>query len=76
MFNFLSILIHLINSIFSGLYISQFLRFKHKKKVTVILWSIIYFMAQIVIFEVIQSRYPFNDVVKCVAVTRGDETYL
>ena len=63
MFNFLSILIHLINSIFSGLYISQFLRFKHKKKVTVILWSIIYFMAQIVIFEVIQSRYPFNDVV-------------
>ena len=63
MFNFLSILIHIINSIFSGLYISQFLKSKHKKKVTVILWSIIYFMAQMVIFEVIQSRYPFNDVV-------------
>ena len=63
MFNFLSILIHIINSIFSGLYISQFLKSKHKKKVTVILWSIIYFMAQMVIFEAIQSRYPFNDVV-------------
>ena len=63
MFNFLSVLIHIINSIFGGIYTSQFLKSKHKKRITVILWSIIYFMTQIVIFEVIQSRYPFNDVV-------------
>ncbi len=63
MFNFLSILIYITNSFFSGIYTSQFLKPKQNKKVTIILWSIIYFMAQIVIFEVIQSRYLFNDMV-------------
>lgn len=63
MFNLLSILIHIINSIFSGIYTSQFLKPKQDKKITVILWSIIYFVVQMVIFEVIESRYPFSDVV-------------
>ena len=66
MFSLLSILIHIINSIFSGVYTSQFLKQKHDKKATVILWSIIYFIIQVVIFEVIQSHYPFNDVVSAV----------
>lgn len=66
MFSLLSILIHIINSIFSGVYISLFLKPKHDKKTTVILWSIIYFIMQVVIFEVIESRYPFNDVVSAV----------
>lgn len=63
MFNLLSILIHIINSIFSGIYTSQFLKSKQNKKITIILWSIIYFMAQIVVFDVIHSRYPFDNMI-------------
>ena len=67
MFSLLSILIHIINSIFSGVYTSQFLRSKQNKKATIILWTLTYFVVQMVIFEVIQSRYPFNDVASAVA---------
>ena len=66
MFSLLSILIHIINSIFSGVYTSQFLKCKQNKKITIFLWTLIYFMIQVVIFEVIQSRYPFNDVVSAI----------
>lgn len=66
MFSLLSILIHIINSIFSGVYTSQFLKCKQNKKITIILWTLTYFVTQVVIFEVIQSRYPFNDVVSAV----------
>ena len=66
MFSLLSILIHIINSIFSGVYTSQFLKCKQNKKVTIILWTIIYFVVQVVIFELIQSHYPFNDVVSAI----------
>uniref|UniRef100_UPI0040571A19 sensor histidine kinase n=1 Tax=Agathobacter sp. TaxID=2021311 RepID=UPI0040571A19 len=62
MFSLLSILIHIINSIFSGVYTSQFLKSKQNKKATIILWTLTYFVVQMVIFEVIESRYPFNDV--------------
>lgn len=63
MFNTLSILIHLINSIFSGLYISQFLKSKLDKKLTISLWLVIYFALQVAIFDVLYSRYPFNNMV-------------
>ena len=66
MFSLLSILIHIINSIFSGVYTSQFLKCKQNKKVTIILWTLIYFVVQVVIFELIQSHYPFNDVVSAI----------
>lgn len=66
MFSLLSMLIHIINSIFSGIYTSLFLKPKHDKKSTVILWSIIYFLMQVLIFEVIQSRYPFNNVISAI----------
>ena len=66
MFSLLSILIHIINSIFSGVYTSQFLKCKQNKKVTIILWTLIYFVVQVFIFELIQSRYPFNDVVSAI----------
>ena len=55
MFSLLSMLIHIINSIFSGIYTSLFLKPKHDKKATAILWSISYFLMQVVIFEVIQA---------------------
>lgn len=63
MFNALSILIHIINSIFSGLYTSQFLKSKQNKKLTITLWSVIYFVIQVVVFDVIHSWYPFNNLV-------------
>ena len=66
MFSLLSILIHIINSIISGVYTSQFLRSKQNKKATIILWTLTYFVTQVVIFEVIQCRYPFNVVVSAV----------
>ena len=66
MFSLLSILIHIINSIFSGVYTSQFLKCKQNKKATIILWTLTYFVVQMVLFEVIQSRYPFNDVVSAI----------
>ena len=66
MFSLLSILIHIINSIFSGVYTSQFLKCKQNKKVTIILWTLIYFVVQVFIFELIQSRYPFKDVVSAI----------
>lgn len=63
MFNTLSILIHITNSIFSGLYTSQFLKSKQNKKITIALWSVIYFGVQVVIFEVLHNQYPFNNMV-------------
>lgn len=66
MFNLLSIMIYIINSIFSGIYTIQFLKCKQNKKTTVLLWAITYFIAQVILFEVIQRRYPFNDVVSTI----------
>ena len=66
MFNLLPILVHIINSILSGIYTNQFLKYKRNKKATVILWTITYFVAQVTLFEVIQSQYPFNDVVSAI----------
>ncbi|MBQ8280561.1 MAG: sensor histidine kinase [Roseburia sp.] len=66
MFSLLSMLIHIINSIFSGVYISQFLKCKQSKKTTIFLWTLTYFVVQVIIFEVIQNLCPFNDVVSAI----------
>ena len=66
MFSLLSMLIHIINSIFSGIYTSRFLKCKQNKKTTIILWTLTYFVVQVVMFEVIQSHYPYNDVVRAI----------
>ncbi|MBE5949157.1 MAG: GHKL domain-containing protein [Lachnospiraceae bacterium] len=60
MFSLLSMLIHIVNSIFSAIYTGQFLNAKNNKKITVIMWSAIYFMVQMVIFDVIHSFYSFS----------------
>ena len=44
MFSLLSVLLYIVNSIFSGVYTSQFLKGKQTKKIIIILWSIIYFI--------------------------------
>ena len=55
MFSLLSVLIHIINSVFSGIYTSQFLKSKQNPKTTIILWSIVYFIFQVVIQPLRQS---------------------
>ena len=66
MFSLLSVLIHIVNSIFSGVYTSQFLKSKQNKRITIILWTLTYFVVQVIIFEVIQNLCPFNDVVSAI----------
>lgn len=57
MFSLLSVLIHIINSMFSGIYTSQFLKSKRNPKATIVLWSIVYFIFQVVIFDIIHCQY-------------------
>ena len=61
MFSLLSVLIHIINSVFSGIYTSQFLKCKLNSKMTIALWSVIYFIFQVVVFDIIYSQYQFNN---------------
>ena len=61
MFSLLSILIHIINSIFSGLFTGQFLKVKYNKKIIIIFWMIFYFAVQVVIFEIVSRQYPLNN---------------
>ncbi|MBR2403179.1 MAG: GHKL domain-containing protein [Lachnospiraceae bacterium] len=63
MFSLLSILIHIINSIFSGIYTSQFLKAKYNKKMTITFWAIVYFVVQIVISDILHRQYPFNNLI-------------
>lgn len=59
----LTVSIHLINSILSGIYAGSFLKEKYRKKITLALWVTIYFLSQLAIFEIAGSRYPINDIV-------------
>lgn len=66
MFNLLSVVLHLVNSVFSAIYVSHFHLTKYNKNLTAIWWGIIYFLFQIIIFEVIQGKYVFNDAVEVI----------
>ena len=66
MFSLLSVLIHIINSVFSGIYTSQFLKSKQNPKTTIILWSIVYFIFQVVIFDIVHSQYQFSNIIGAV----------
>lgn len=58
----LSCAIYLINGIFSGIYTENFLTEKYGKRIILIVWTGIYFFSQIMIFEIVGSRYPINDI--------------
>lgn len=58
----LSVSIYLMNSILSGIYTQSFLKKKYSKKVVFIIWSVIYFLIQIMIFEMLDSRFPVGEV--------------
>lgn len=59
----LSFSIHLINSIFGGIYTGSFLKKKYRKKITLIIWIVIYLLSQIAIFEIAGSKYQINDII-------------
>ena len=58
--------IYLINSIFSGIYTESFLKGKYQTKITLTVWIVICFLCQIVIFEIVGSKYQINDIVEVV----------
>ena len=58
--------IYLINSIFSGIYTESFLKGRYQKKITLTVWIVICFLCQIVIFEIVGSKYQINDIVQVV----------
>lgn len=58
----LSFSIHLINSIFSGIYTGSFLKEKFRKKITLAVWIGIHLLSQIAIFEIAGARYHINDI--------------
>lgn len=62
MFSLMSVLIHIINSVFSGIYTSSFLNAKKNKIITIALWSVLYFTVQVVVFDIIQNQYQFNNI--------------
>lgn len=65
MFNFMlmPVSIHFINSLFSGIYSASFLISKHAKRTTIGIWTILFFLFQIAIFEVAARAYPTIDAV-------------
>ncbi len=58
----LSVSIYLVNSILSDIYTQNFLKEKYSKKVVFIIWSVIYFIIQIMIFEILDIRFPVGEV--------------
>lgn len=59
----LSFSIHLINSIFSGIYTGSFLKEKYREKITLTAWIVIHLLSQIAVFEIAGSRCQINDIV-------------
>ena len=63
MFDMLLIVaIYLIDSILSGIYSQGFLKEKYGKKAVLAVWGIAYFLIQIVVFEILDARFPVGEV--------------
>ena len=60
MINF-SAFLYIINSILGSVYVGKFLKNKYDKRVTIIVWCLLHFITQFVLFEVVQEKYVFND---------------
>jgi len=63
----LPFLIYLVNSIAGSIYVQKFLRKKYQKKIVIFVWTSLYFIAQSLILEKMNSIYPANDFVKVTA---------
>lgn len=63
MFDMLLIIaIYLIDSILGGIYSQGFLKEKYGKKAVLTAWGVAYFLIQIVVFEILDARFPVGEV--------------
>ena len=58
----LAVSIYLIDAILSGVYTQRFLKEKYSKGTVLAIWGTVYFLIQIVIFEILDSRLPVGKV--------------
>ena len=59
----LPVSIYLVDSILSGIYTRSFLKKKYRKGTVLSVWGAAYFFIQIVIFEILDARFPISEVV-------------
>lgn len=59
----LPVSIYLVDSILSEVYTQRFLKEKHEKKAVLAVWGLVYFLIQIVVFEILDAKLPISDVV-------------
>ena len=59
----LPVSIYLVDSILSGIYLQGFLKQKYGKKAVLAVWGAAYFLIQIVVFEILDARFPISEVV-------------
>ena len=56
------IFIYLTDSIVSGFYAMNFLKEKYRKGVTLAVWGTVWFLLEIVVFEILGGRFPVGEV--------------
>lgn len=54
----LPIFIYLTDSIVSSFYAMNFLKEKYRKGVTLAVWATVWFLLEIVVFEILGGRFP------------------
>lgn len=59
----LPVSIYLVDSILSGIYSQGFLKGKYGKKAVLAAWGAAYFLIQIVVFEILDDRFPISEIV-------------
>ena len=59
----LPVSIYLVDSILSGIYSQGFLKEKYGKKAVLAVWGAAYFLIQILVFEILNARFPISEIV-------------
>ena len=60
------VFIYLVNSMSGVIYTRNFLKEEYEKGITVLIWSIVCFIMQIMIFEILDRRFPVSEVLKII----------
>ncbi len=60
------VFIYLVNSMSGVIYTRNFLKEEYEKGITVLIWSIVCFLMQIMIFEILDRRFPVSEVLKII----------
>ena len=58
--------IYFVDSILSGLYTWNFLKGKYRKRIVLPAWGAAFFLIQIVLFEILEGRFPFSEVMEII----------